>query len=353
MRTSISITFTALSFALIFGITGAVSVTPDAEARRKFEKATAEPSEENFKQGMNLVRERNYEAAIDSFQQAIYFSRNHYNPNALKMLGLCYKATRQYPKAIQMFLDHLKQTTEPAADARIDLAECYIEVKEFDKARDQITQSFREAPSVKGTHRQRYAQGELSERMGDTSQALSFYCNALDDKPLYTECWMAKARCEVKLKDYNEALKDYRGMLEKSPFLPGLDYHELYYNMGTCFYKRGDHQGALDRWRLALESNPESYDAHLALASMLDEERHISSAIKEYQAALRVAPKETVGRQKIEKRLLWLEQQIAAKDAPAVIKPSPSMRRDFEETIRQRNGEAPRDNTPVPKESGF
>lgn len=326
------------------------AVSKPAEARNKFDKGTVDPADQNFKDGMRLIRERNYESAIDSMLQAIYFSRNHYNPEAHKMLGLCYKATRQYPKSIQSFLDHLKQTTEPAPDAKIDLAECYLEVGDIEKARNMIDDAFRDAGSTKGAYRQRYAQGELHEKLGDLGQAISFYDNALDEKPTYTDAWMAKARCEVKIENYNDALKDYRAILEKSLLLKGINYDEMYYNMGTCLYKRGDHQGALDHWRLALEANPDSHDAHLALASMLDEERHISSAIKEYQAALRTMPKASPNKVKIEKRLLWLEQKMAPKDAPAEIKPTPSMRREFEEQSRPREKV---DNTPVPKDSGF
>lgn len=330
--------FQALSITLLLSVCGSALTPQPADARKKFDKATVDPAIENFDQGMKLVRERNYEGAIDSFLQAVYFSRNHYNPNAYKMLGLCYKATRNYPKAIQAFLDHLSQVTEPAADARIDLAECYIELGEFEKAREQINFSFRDQPFSQGTWRQRYAQGELAERMGDLGDAIGFYDSAIDEKKLYTEAHMGKARCYVKLNRFVEALQIYRTVLEKNMVMKNIPWEELYYEMGTCLYKRGDHQGALDHWRLALEQNPDSFDAHLALASMLDEEKHISSAIKEYQAALRTMPKSTppANKTKIEKRLLWLEQKLTPRDASPEIKPTPTMRREFDEATRER-----------------
>jgi len=340
-----------LSTSLLFAAAGFLVSMPDASARKgaKFDKATAEPAEENFKAGIKQIREHNYEAGLDSMQQAIYFSRNHYNPEAQKYMALCYKAMRNYPKAIQAFLDHLQQTTEKAPDARTDLAECYIETGEIEKARRAIDEAFRDSSYADGTHRQRYAQGEMHERLGDNGQALGFYDSALSQKPSYTEAWMAKARVMVKLKNYNQALKEYRAMLEKGPFLKNVKFDELYYNMGTCLIQRGDHQGALDHWRLALEANPEMFDAHLALARMLDDERHISSAIKEYQAALRTMPEGSASKDKIEKRLLWLEQQLTPKDTPAEIKPSPSMRREFEESERRHDV----NQVPVPKDSGF
>jgi tetratricopeptide (TPR) repeat protein len=219
--------FRSVSLSLLLlcasGISVLLVLPQETEARSKFEKASVDPAEDNFKQGMALIRANNWEAAIDSFQQAIYFSRNRYNPKAHHMLGLCFKATRQYGKAVQALLEHLKQTTEPAPDARIDLAECYIEIGEFDKARAEIQDSFRESPYNQSNHRQRYAQGELSERLGENAQALAFYRNAIEEKPLYTDAWLAKARVEVKIGEYKEAIKDYRTILEKSMIMRGIN----------------------------------------------------------------------------------------------------------------------------------
>lgn len=320
-----------------------------AGAKSHFDKATAEPADENMKAGLIKIRQKNYEAAIDSFQQAIYFSRNQYNPEAWKLLGLCFKATRQYAKAVEALNKHLSQVTGPAPDARIDLAEVYLDIGDTDKARETIDKAFMDQDKG-GTARQRYASGELYDKLGNPGEALQFFCTAIDEKPYYADAWMAKARTEVKLEDYNEALADYRTMLEKAMLIKPLNLEEIYYNMGTCLLKRGDHQGALDHWRMALEQNPDSYDAHLALASLFDGEKHVSSAIHEYEAAIRCMPANAPAKQQIARRLLYLEQQLKPKEAPIQIKPSPSMRKEFEDSVQQQR---PVDNTPVPKDSGF
>ena len=341
---SLAITLSALSFS------ASCVFTPEAAAKSHFDKATAEPAEDNLKAGLLQIRQKNYEAAIDSFQQAIYFSRNQYNPEAWKLLGLCFKATRQYSKAVEALTKHLSQVTGPAPDAKIDLAEVYLDLGEIEKARDTIDKAFQDSDG-RGMARQKYASGELHEKMGDNTQALSFYINAIEDKPYYADAWMGKARCEVKAQHYNDALRDYRTMLEKAMLIHGLNLEEMYYNMGTCLLKRGDHQGALDHWRMCLEQNPDSYDAHLALASLFDSEKHVSSAIHEYEAAIRCMPSNAPAKQQISRRLMFLEQQLKPKEAAIEIKPSPSMRKEFEDSIQQQR--APVDNTPLPKESGF
>ncbi len=318
---------------------------------RSHDKGTAEPADLNFADGMKRIRDRDYEGGADSFLQAVYFSRNHYNPEAYKYLGLCYKAMRQNAKAVEALTTHLKQVTEPAPDARIDLAEVYLNMGEFDKARASIDQAYVDAGGH-GTYRQKYAMGELYEKMKDFGQALGFYDSAIEEKNNFTDAWMGKARIEVLLEKWNDALKDYREILERGPGLAHVNYEETYYNMGTCLYKRGDHQGAIDHWRLALQDNPDSFDAHLSLGKIFDEEKHISSAVHEYELALRNAPKgynPTI----INKRLQYLEALVKPKEAAPVIKPSPQMRQEYEESLKRRGTFESTPNLPPAKDSGF
>lgn len=328
-----------------------------AEARKKFDKTTAEPSEENLKQGLTLIKQGNFEAAIDSFQQAIYFSRNHYCPEGYKLLGLCYKATRQYPKALEALKTQLSQTTVPEPDVHIDLAEVYLELGEIDSARREIDKAYIDQGST-GTARQKFATGELHEKLKDFGQALDFYSSALDEKSTYTAAAMGVGKMNVLLKRYNQALVAYRRILDKGPLFQKVDYEQLYYNMGTCFYNRGDHQGALDHWRLALESNPNSYDAHLALGKMLDDEKHYTSAMKEYEAALAAVPKSGGQKDVIMRRLQYIEAQLAPKEAAPLVKPTPQMRQEYEDSVRpqQPQDEPAGNNSALPppsKESGF
>lgn len=344
---------TASNLLLVTTVTVCFSLikAPEAKARTRFDKSTQEPAQDNLKQGLDLIKAGNYESAIDSFKQAIYFSRNHYNPEAYKLLGLCYKATRQYSKAIEAFSTLLQQSTNPEPDARTDLAECYIITGDTTSARDQIIKAMSDEQG-KGTARQRYALGELEEKLNNPGQALAFYDEAADEKPYYTDAAMAVGRMNVILKRYNEGLQTYRAILDHGPLYRKVNFVELYNNMAICFKSRGDHQGALDHWRLALESDPDSYDAHLGIATTLDEERHYSSAAKEYEAALRCMPEGKGQKDVIMRRLQYIESQLAPKEAAPVIKPSPQMRQEYEDGINKReqiNNALP----PPSKDSGF
>jgi FimV-like protein len=348
-----------MAAGLCFDTTAPAAIAKD----KHFAKASADPSQDKIKEGLLLIREKNFDSAIDSFKQAIYFARNQYNPEAYKYLGLCYRATRQYPKAIESFNQFFSQTTEPNAEVRIDLAESYIEIGDFEKARRQLDTAA--AEDDRSFHyRQRYATGELHERMGDAgkardatgewSEAAQFYQESIDDKPLYTDGWMGLGRAQTKMGQWNAALRTYRTILDKGPMLHP-DLEQLYYNMGTCLLKRGDHQGALDHYHMALESNPDSFDSHLAIANILDSERHYGSAQKEYEAALRCVKQDDPRRMPIMRKIDFIEQSLQPKDVPMQIKPSPAMRFGNDEGT---SGDAsplaaPLNTRPVGKDAGF
>jgi tetratricopeptide (TPR) repeat protein len=311
---------------------------------KRGDKATVEPTELHLKDGMKKMKAGDYEGAGDEFLQACYFARNKYCPEGWLYLGLCYKAQRNYTKAIDALKTHLSQTTEKAADAHCDLAECYLNVGEYDKAEREVTYARIDADN--SNHRVYYVLGELSEKMDKPSEALDAYLTALDARPWhYFDAWMGKARCEIKMRPprYNEALKDYREIIEAAPGNK-VNWVEIYYNMAQCLYKRGDHQGAIDHLLEALKVDPDHFDSHLALAKIFDEEKHITSAVNRYEHALRTAPK-GYNTDQINKRLVFMQGQLSAQEKDKEVKPSPYMRQQVEQAQKQQ--QAPRG------ESGF
>ena len=317
-----------------------------AEAKKRHDSATVEPTELHMKEGLRLMKGKDYEGAADEFLQACYFSRNNYCPQGWLNLGLCYKAQRNYAKAIEPLTKHLAQTTEKACDAHVDLAECYINLGEYDKADKQINAARIDADN--NNLRPWYAMGELYEKMNRFGDAMEAYQTALGDRPYkFTEAWMGKARCLIKLNPprYNEALKEYKDIIESA--VKGVDWVELYYNMAMCLYKRGDHQGAIDHLLEALKINPDHYESHLTLAHIFDEEKHITSAINQYEHALRCASK-NVGTDVINKRIVYLQAQLKSDERDKEVKPSPYMRQQEQEQVQQ----MPKPKG-IPTESGF
>ncbi len=325
-------TYLALSLLLVASF---ISLSP---ARARNDKATVEPSELNFKEGMRKMKIKDYEGAGDNFLQAVYFSRNHYNPQAQLYYGLAMKAQRKYAKAIEAIKDHLKQTTEKAPNAHVDLAECYMAIGELDQARSEVNKAQGEAGYAE-MPRTSYAMGELLEKLDDLGYAAEAYRTALGSRPWkYTEAWEALARIYVKQGSYNDAIDEYKQIIEST--IRGVNWVEVYYNYGQCLYKRGDHQGAIDHWLYALKEDPDSFDTHLALASIFDEEKHVSSALKEYENAVRCAPKD-YDMTKMNQRMVYLQSKLEQKEARKEVKPTPYMRQQDEAANPPPKQEAP------------
>ena len=334
-----------LNSAIIAGLLVCNSIfTCDAWAK-KGDKATVEPTELHMREGLRKMKIKDYEGAADDFLQSCYFARNQYNPQGWLYLGLCYKASRNYSKAIEAILNHLKQTTDKAVDAHVDLAECYMNIGEYEKAEKEIDKARYDSDGTE--KRPYYAMGELLEKLDKPGEALEAYNTALAERPWkYTDAWMGRARCKMKLNYPNDAIKDYREIIDSA--VKNVPWTELYYNLGQCLYKRGDHQGAIDHWLYALKDDPDHFDSHLALGRIFDEEKHVSSAITQYEHAIRCAPK-SFNTDQINKRLLALQSSLRTTERDKEVKPSPYMRQQEE----GRQQELQKQQKPTSGDSGF
>ncbi|MBX9686906.1 MAG: tetratricopeptide repeat protein [Candidatus Obscuribacterales bacterium] len=335
-----------LALSLFFLLQVSVALPP---AQARHDKATVEPTELHMKDGLKKMKLKDYEGAADEFLQACYFARNKYCPEGWLNLGICYKKTGAYTKAIEALNNHLSQTTEKAPDAHVDIAECYMNIGDLDKAERHIQQARIDADFK--NKRPYFAMGELYEKMNRPGDAMESYTIALGDKPwTYTEAWLGRARMEIKITPprYNDALKDYKELIDSS--CKNVDWVEVYFNMANCLYKRGDHQGAIDHLLQALKENPDHYESHLALGHIFDEEKHITSAVNQYESALRTAPK-GVNTDELNKRIIFLQGQIRAQEKDKEVKPSPYMR---QEQAQQEQASQQQKQSSLPAgESGF
>lgn len=318
-----------------------------AKSSKAKDSATVEPTILHMREGERMLKLNDYEAAADEFLQSCYFARNKYNPEGWLQLGRCYMQLKNWSKAIDALSTHLGQTTEKAPDANCDIAECYIEIGQFEKADRHITQARIEADYK--NHRPYYTMGKLLERMGRYGEALGAYTTSLDQRPwTYTDAWLGRARCYRKMKppDYKEALADYKQMVQQGNVLKkNADWVEAYYGMAECYYKRGDHQGAIDHLLEELKLDPDNFDGHIALAHIFDEEKHVTSAINQYEHSLRTAPK-GYNVDSINKRIVFLQGELKGKQEQAPIRPSPAMRQqqqEYEEAQPKQVNRAPGD----------
>jgi len=297
------------------------------------EKNTTDPAIKNYNEGIQRMKKGQIDGAIDSFLQSIDFARNNYNPWAWFFLGECYKLKNDREndtKAVEAFRKHLDQVVGRSPEAHIELGEVYMRMDRDEDARTQFNDALIEymGPGPRAHN----ALGKLAVKQGDLSVAIGHFRDALGDPPwTYTEAWMNMADCYMKLRNFGEAVGQYLEMMKAERLkLTDADRQRIYLNLGLALLGKGDHEGAMRSWRECLSLNPSNAEAHLDLGMLFDQESHISSAITEYKAFVRLAPADP-GTQKVKDRIALLEQKLAPAEPVAQEKPTPYMRRELEE----------------------
>jgi len=270
---------------------------------------TVEPSKENLTLGLSRYKQNDFDGAIDAFLQAIYFNRSSYNPKAYYYLGLCYQEKKLDTKAVEALKKSIEQNIGPYPEAHLHLAQIYLRNDRLDEAAQEANQAW---VDYKGRCPEAHnILGLIAQKRGDLHGASDQFLEALGEKKpwRYTEAWMNYAENLIRLKLWGDAIIQFHNMLENKAPLKDISYEKIYLDIGICLLAKDDHQGAIDNWHETLNYNPDNAMAHLQLALLLDSERHISSAIKEYKEYIRLSPESPeVG--KIKNQVLKLEQTL-------------------------------------------
>jgi tetratricopeptide (TPR) repeat protein len=273
-------------------------------------KNTGEPSDKNFKLGVERFRERDYDGAIDALLQSVYFARNSYAPESYFWLGKAYMAKHEDAKAVEAFQKHLKQTIHDTADAHAYIAEIHFRNGRLAEAESEANEAVGAAPTIKDRARGYNVIGKCQLARKEYMNAEWNFEQALGQDPwTFTEAWTNLAECFMKAKNFVTAYNTLQNIIAARKRLELLDLPKVYVMSGVCLLSKGDHQGAIDNFHKALELDPGYADAHLQLGVIFDAEQHIQSAIKEYDEFIRVSNDE-VKKQKAKERIILLQQKM-------------------------------------------
>lgn len=318
-------------------------------------KNTATPAEAHFYEGTARMRARDFDGAIDSFLQAVYFARNGFYPEAHYWLGICYKEKNKDDKAIASLKVATQTSVEPLPDAFMAMAEIHLRNERFEEAEEAIGGArMAGAPYEK----QYYLEGLIAENKKEFQTAEAYFVSALGEKPWkWTSAWMHLAECKMKQKKWLEALREFNDLLKTDQPLKNEPLDRIYSDMGVCCLAIGDHQGALDNWHRSLDYDPTNQETHMHLGMMLESEKHFSSAIKEYKEAIKYLAERKPNDSRIQQlrnRIIKLEQMIKPSEvAPRGAKPSPYMRKGEEEQEGPGPSGQGKRYTPPAGDSGF
>lgn len=334
-----------LAFTLLLSFCAYLAVPCDARSERG--KGHVLPSEAQYDIGIKKYKEKDYEGAVDAFKQSIYFARNEYMPQAWYWLGVTYMVKLEDTKAIEALKKYLEQAVSSTWEAHIHLGHIYLRNNRLNEAEDEARQALAayagQCPKAYNLY------GLVAKARNDYDGAVGWFLQALGDRPWsYTEAWMNYADMLMWAKRWPAAIEQFSQMLESEKTLKGLDEETLFTSRGKCLLALGDHQRALEDFHRTLSMNKDNSEAHLNLAMMFDQERHISSAIKEYKEFCRTCTeqKRTAA---VMQRIAMLEHMLTPSQAePQAPQPSPYMRRQQQEEQKQEETQQM-----APHESGF
>lgn len=79
-------------------------------------------------------------------------------------------------------------------------------------------------------------------------------------------------------KKYDEALEEYKGVLEGNP-----DLYQAYEKIGLCYYRQDDLENAIQYFKLMLEKDPQSRDTLINLSAIYFEKGELQEGMKYFQ----------------------------------------------------------------------
>ena len=198
--------------------------------------------------------------------------------NAYKMIGKYEEAINEYRMAI--WHDPLNV---PAYKC---LCQLYEEIAEYDKAADMYKKLIKIQPRFPILYSNLgyilYMKGEIDEAIQYYQMAINL--NPSNDWTSFVSQMLAHIQHEAK-QNYDAAISAYQNAQQLNP-----NDMEVYINLGSVFYDKGDYANAQMIYRIALEIDPCNSRLHCNLAYLLWGKGEIDEAMKEYKLAIKYDP---------------------------------------------------------------
>ena len=264
-------------------------------------------------QGVSNAALQRYDAAIESYEQAIRINPNfadaHYNlgnamkeignlrqaiesyrasleinPNDTEVLLNCGNALKSYgdfDQAIEIYSQALQlDPNSTAAQANMDKA---VEEKtDIDK---QVSTYARMSNLEIGSAEMVNFTATLLKARGYPDAAVDSYKQAIKLKPDYAEAYLNMGNILKDKGELDAALESYKKATKVKP-----DYAEAHYNMGISLLHKDDEYAAIDSFKQAIKVKPDYAEAHSSVGSILNFQGYLEKAIEAYKKALLFKP---------------------------------------------------------------
>jgi tetratricopeptide (TPR) repeat protein len=227
----------------------------EAEQRWKQIAASNPSNAEAFAHlGLLASRQERFAEAISNYDNALRLAPNM--PGLRMNLGLAYFKAAQFPAAIKVFTDQLRQ--HPDGAHAVQLATLL---------------------------------GMAHYGMGDYLVAIPYLERAAANDPQSLPLRLTLAHSCLWSKQYDCVLTVYKQILALNA-----DSAEADMLAGEALDEKGDDAGAIEQFRAATRANPTEPNAHFGLGYLFWKEQHFDEAAVEFQAELDLDPTKTQAR---------------------------------------------------------
>ncbi len=243
----------------------------------------------HFYKGSKYLEAKSFKDALDSFKTAIkidpkfskayggmakVFIANNQLDKAEKVLQEALKLNKNYIEGYQLLgeiyekrnnLDTSIKYYEKAYELNpkniertFNLGNLNIKTKNFSKAKKYFHKAIQESKNDNELH---LKIGDILFENNLTDEAIDFYNQLAEEAPNYLEVYNRLGIAYRKKKQFDLAIESYN----KALILGNKEDEAVYYNIGRCYFEKGDLKKAIEYMEKALKINPNFKKAEEAL----------------------------------------------------------------------------------------
>ncbi len=195
-------------------------------------------------------------------------------PDLYNKLAIYLLIMGKVDEAIKVLVSSLKFNPE-YLDARLNLVLIYIELKNFDEARNHLsymktkleTSDFKQLLKRMAECKAFVDQADTHEEIGMYNEAIDEYIMAIGIMPNFADIHFKLAKIYAEIGAYDFAFKAFSRALQINP-----KFENARMQRGILYFKRGMIKAASEEWKMILKDNPDSIKANNFLKILKDSE---------------------------------------------------------------------------------
>lgn len=263
--------------------------------------------------GLDCLKDRNYLAALDYFNQALILEPNNVNiwdkhSITLRELGRYYEADVSKSKVHKLYYDQkslsLPEEDLPLQDSStradytednpelfctIDQTNYWVEVAnrayynfDFSSEADAYMRALEIQPD---NHKNWYSLGIALRHLKSYEMAINAYQNALEIDPNFHLAWNGLGNALRDMREYGQALAAYHKAIALAP-----DFYHAWHGMGNTLRARQEYVAAIEAYEKAIRIAPRYHLSWYGLGNAFRDLGCPQQALFAYETVIKIAP---------------------------------------------------------------